>query len=102
MLSWELAEQLKIAGWPQTKGLDDIFYGKTDLVNNKNVVFPDLGELVAACGDRFALLSHTLENKEWKCFGYNSADEMKISRTGPSPEDATAKLWLILREQRKV
>ena len=100
MLSWELAEQLKLAGWPQTKGFDDIFYGKTDLINNKNVAFPDLNELIDGVLD-------LVPDKFLDIKSRNYTDHQFVATTswiicgGDSPEEAVAKLWLALKERKE-
>jgi hypothetical protein len=55
---------------------------------------PNLSDLIGACGDKFARLF--VMKSEW--FAESDAPEMVA--TGDTPEEAVAKLWLLLRKLR--
>jgi hypothetical protein len=97
-MNYELAKQLKDAGFPQEPELEfarDIPFGE-------QVTYPTLSELIEACGYKihgihqdedirgeiiwFATLKH-----DYRKFISNGP-----SREGKTPEEAVAKLWLAL------
>lgn len=86
-MTYELAKQLKDAGFPQ-KGMitpEDMAYS------------PTLSELIEACGEKFEMLSRFNGCKpefQWEATGLLEGVEM-----GKSPEEAVAKLWLELTKK---
>lgn len=106
-MNYELAKQLKDAGYPQgvSEGSgyweSDKFYRINCVFNNMPsdwVYCPELSDLIEACGDHFDGLSKfngveiedgwVAFNKGWKNFDF-----------GKTPEEAVAKLWLALHKK---
>ncbi len=98
MITYELAKELKNAGFPQMMPDIDRF-GNRRYINPTgeimNAVFtPTLEELIEACGKCNLKLEDTL--KGWRAKAYGS----KLGWfNGPSPEIAVARLWLALNKK---
>ncbi len=101
MISYELAKQLKEAGFPQKgKGIEITSDGFTDRVTSETTGYayiPTLSELIEACGDKFECLyriahTATLKTVCWESWHFG-ADKF-IS--GSTPEESLGKLWLAL------
>jgi hypothetical protein len=93
-MNYELAKQLKEAGFTQIL-LDRNYAGfKEKDTYVDGVYFPNLSELIEACGDKFWCLMQELEG--WSARQYNNP-EWTIAST---PEEAVANLWLELNKGR--
>jgi hypothetical protein len=101
-MKYELAKQLKDAGFPQDANYGTYFYneakGKVFIDENVEglslptyVRLPTLSELIEACGDDFAALH---KQRDW------IADGKSITGWGATAEEAFAKLWLAIRRPR--
>jgi hypothetical protein len=96
-MNYELAEELKNAGFPQTDGE---YIGSS----GKECLIPKLGQLIDACGvERFwQLESRNISQGQWNASGYKKTrnrDEVTIvSGYGSTPEQAVANLWLALNK----
>ncbi len=93
-MTYELAKQLKDAGFPQHQSMEngDYFTGQEELYASN----PTLSELIEACGDGFRTLDRFREN-DWVATGVspvNGGTENNIA--GKTPEESFAKLWLWL------
>ena len=93
-MDYELAEQLKHAGFPQRLNRDD--RENQILTDNELVHYPDLSELIEACGEPFAFLKKTLSN-EWISVSYG----FKSSAPCSTPDEAVAKLYLALNPPKQ-
>jgi len=101
-MNYELALQLKNAGFPQTnKG--GIFQGdeiKTELPGKafEMVSDPTLSELIEECGDRFDKLeliqSLDGKTKEWEATG-----DKYWNGYGSNPKEAVSNLWLAINKK---
>jgi len=105
----ELARELIEAGFP-FKALDansgnvDIFVYPTDGIHNW--VYPTLSEFIEACGKEFEVLTRCVSYGEkgvdnystlhWRCHGFTQG-----FTTGEIPEEAVAKLYLALKNNKK-
>lgn len=82
-MNYELAKKLKEAGFPHMR-----------------IYFPTLSELISACGENFSLEKEEGENWIAHSLIDPSSNPHKfvdyISKTGPTPEEAVANLWLAL------
>lgn len=95
-MPYELAKQLKDAGWPQDKGLRPISnisvktYSALKEAENEPV-FPTLEELIDACGTEiFVQITYWPRHSEWyACSG-------QFQTQAPTPTEAVARLWLAL------
>lgn len=108
-MNYELAKELKDAGFPQQKRI--VYSRSGDFVNAdiipKDVHYPTLSELIAACGEDFATLYYSygeVEKREWeaKSVMKSSAGEYPIIQCegkGSTPEEAVARLWLALNKK---
>ena len=122
-MDYELAKQLKDAGYPQECKIGDAFYHRGDLVfegqfeddganfsydhhpNLKGLYAkaPTLSELIDACGEGF----FRLENRHYGTTGdgWVACDEYDhtpkaTSEWGETPEEAVAKLYLALNKKQ--
>lgn len=122
-MTYELAKQLKDAGFPQTLATNKfpLFYNKDGEFGNAVIDFngidsesaiyvPPLSELVEACDSKDYYFSVGRSAKEgdeqWEAKiedwgkGYSEpGDEVKEWKTGSTPEEAVAKLWLELNKK---
>lgn len=118
MIDFELAKELKAAGWPQTFPMKDGFYNsegkfiETKVNDGSTWAYteftsgyasPTLEELIEACGNRvgFFRISDT-ECNAWKGeFPKADPDEVPQIFTGSTPTEAVARLWLALQNHGK-
>lgn len=124
-MRYELAKQLKDAGFPQgekfenvlQKGVllaylreskpDDVLLDKYEKALNalkdvykddeEVVHVPSLEELIKACGDEFSRLVQTFEPKGWEA--KSTEINQRIVQTGLTPSEALANLWLELNKK---
>lgn len=111
MINYELAKQLKDAGFPQDlKDFTDIWisrcegeikidvYDRENKYLSKNELYftPKLSQLIEACGDKFYSLVYALKD-DWRCFSERDGDYIDTA-DGKTPEEAVAKLWLELNK----
>lgn len=114
MISYELAKQLKDAGFPfawedtydfriQPEELKDKSYSEPLLAwikehHYKTIHTPSLSELIEACGDKFKHLSKNgSDTYIWEAVGIT--DKGYWGATGQVPEEAVAKLWMELNKK---
>ena len=103
-MNYELAKQLKEAGFPQEENEGKILCPHRGWSCNKGckekdwIYHPTLSELIEACGDEFIKLE---KHVEWEAEAYITDKEGKhiAELYGKSPEEAVAKLWLKLNEE---
>lgn len=102
-MNYELAKELKDAGFPQIYHYDD--QGRRiDFRALEVVALPTLSELIEACGEEFNMVNVTANadqvNKKWHALaGYvmELSDALTNTHTfGATPEEAVARLWLAL------
>lgn len=127
MIDYELAKQLKDAGFPQkpveqydTADTLRCMYGmksgqhwkpplELDLdeykIPKKYVYIPTLSELIETCGKYYQLklIHHPIDgDKQWRAFVENNTDpHWEYETYGSTPEEAVAKLWLELNGKGK-
>lgn len=103
-MNYELAKELKEAGFPQPcldkDGLahgdwvypsDPYRYGNED----KGIYRPTLEELIEACGEEFDCLER-LDDNDWIAYGGDTDDFNQLAHT---PTEAVAMLWLALNKK---
>ena len=82
-MTYELAKQLKDAGFPDSE-----------------YIIPALSDLIEACGDKFVKLEKVVSG--WSARGTQGRYKDPISDQmvwgGINPEEAVAKLWLALNK----
>lgn len=98
MITYELAKQLKDAGFPQLATYEG--KGEHWAPSNKPDIcyFPTLSELIEACGDEFSSLYRHGDLGSWQATGYKLKEDVQYGKDGEgfTPEEAVAKLWLAL------
>ena len=123
-MTYQLAQELKDGGFPQApridiSGIDAPFFGGFYFITDSRhmhvapnflneheweaigqvhspatrdtVKIPTLSELIAACGEDFIQLTKVGGDDTWRALGLNS-----ILSTGPTPEEAVARLWFAI------
>jgi hypothetical protein len=85
MISYELAQELKAAGYPIKKQLITRY--------QRDIAVPTLEELIEACGDRFGAL---IRHGRWEARSDWSEQDRGISAAGSTAIEAVARLWLAL------
>lgn len=107
MIDYELAQELKDAGFPlQECTLKGCYYSGGSLdEDGKNYHYPTLSELIEACGDEFESLykleGGTRSVKGNDVIGGYECMPRKEScgwSWGSTPEEAVAKLWLAINK----
>jgi len=99
-MKYELAKQLKEAGFPQP-GLPEGVHGRDAWEPFK----PTLSELISACGEEFYSLEKDLTSGVWRWRVFKRG-EFQLPRTdgvywGDTPESAVASLWLELNKNEQ-
>ena len=107
-MTYEVAKQLKDAGFPQrfnrgaafnAQGVMVYFTAdKQGKVSDTDVSIPSLNELIKACGDKFGGLEHFPDESSNK-FRVFSRPDGALSFFAHTPEEAVAKLWLLLNKK---
>ena len=97
MISYELANELKDAGWPQSGSGG--WVGPADKIvlrSGDRVYAPTLSELIEACGSKNFILGRTSHYTEisWDAQIYDATT--RTIGKGQSAEEAVARLWLAL------
>lgn len=114
MITYELAKQLKDAGFSKTKKFPYYFYhinnekiiyinnGSNLISENQFLYVPTLSELIEACGDKFDSLNN-IDTDYDKKFGWQAIQSINLlekkAALGNTPEEAVAKLWLVLQDK---
>lgn len=105
-MTYELAKQLKDAGFPQgndtyidVDGIQWLF--TTVLTTIDKAYAPTLSELIEACGDDFESIERDYHDKTWTAKSYKFLGfDTFYSGGEKTPEEAVAKLWLALNEKK--
>lgn len=106
-MNYELAKQLKDAGFPQITNNHDYYTNvgmifrmwSTRPLKGDEIFIPTLSELIKACGDEFISLDKLVheEKNNWKARGKITKSKL-VHIAGSTPEEAVAKLWLELNK----
>lgn len=112
MIDYELAKELKDNGFPQRGKNFEAYYlnageytgaivDATMYINEtddyweaKLIIIPTLSELIDACGNDFCCL----DRFEDDTFGAYIRNDIGTNGLGSTPEEAVAKLWLVLNK----
>ena len=99
-MTYELAKQLKDAGFPQGGG--GKWIGSPQKIvwrHDDRAYYPTLEELIEACGGDFCSLGR--RDAEWSAMPYGGdngrAPHGKFFVLGKTPTEAVAHLWLALK-----
>lgn len=102
-MNYELAKELKDAGFPQEEGagevIDDEGLPAKPGVYEGRLYVPILSELIEACGESFRRLEVTLlPSVKWHCVGVDIPGSLDVFSEvhGTTPEEAVAHLWIAL------
>ena len=95
-MTYELAKQLKDAGYPLKYTLGAIAYDQEPPIDL--CILPTLSELIEECGKDFISLERLREPDEDGCFWALADND---ARAGETPEEAVALLWLALKERNE-
>lgn len=101
MINYKLAKELKEAGFPREK-CSLIWKGQNvGLSTDELLKVPTLSELIEVCGYKIVHLQRTYANKwEARSGEDDILDKHSYYRAcGLSPEEAVARLWLVLNKQ---
>lgn len=108
-MNYELAKELKDAGFPQKDTLFVIRKKEQGLtfkntfsnieVGDDWIAAPSLSELIDACGNDFGDLLWNPKSKKWSAHTQKLPIQEGHYSSGPTPEEAVAKLWLILNKK---
>jgi hypothetical protein len=95
-MTYELAKELKDAGFSQLEGIQGWIY-EDGTANNfrpltPHAKNPTLSELIEACGEIDFHLQHFV-GEDWGAWGGREVGH------GPNPEEAVARLWLALNRK---
>lgn len=99
-MDYELAKQLKDAGFKQTHSEIKIYIQKDK--DSEQCMIPTLPELIEACGERFRyLVRHTdfnrIQEERWQAKpNRHKVPKSFKSQRGKTPEIAVARLWLAI------
>ena len=101
MITFELARELKEAGYPQGRQVSSwitstgakLWIEPTRLKPGEYAYIPDLSELIESCGDKFMNL-HRNANGVWETYTIMVSEVI----LGDTPEKAVARLWIALNK----
>lgn len=100
-MNYELAKELKDAGFPQGGVNRERGF---NIDTGEPIMYPRLSELIEACGEPFYSLhaADGWDGKEW--FASLNHDSRKLIASnakcsGKTPEEAVARLWLALNKK---
>jgi hypothetical protein len=105
MFSFKIAKRLKDAGFPQRftagsafnqQGLAIQLTGERHWQTEENdISIPTLNELIKACGEKFGGLERFLDGTSSRFRAYTPSPDLP-SGFADTPEEAVARLWLLL------
>lgn len=94
-MNYELAKQLKDAGFPQVIDFrSGEFHDGDEEISN-----PSLSELIEACGDNFELSNMIRGEANRKNGNWLVMKDSGYEQIGHTPEEAVALLWLELNKK---
>lgn len=99
-MTYELAKELKDAGFPQTRRDATINADEGDGV--QPLMLPTLSELIEACGEDFDSLDKTpghISSVKWLAKTNYGTRKPPEHGYGATPEEAVARLWLALNKK---
>jgi len=107
-MNYELAKQLKDAGFPQISenvlrniSLEEEMNRQLIGQESNYICNPTLSELIEACGDRFdALIKDTEVKGDWVATAENGDNDNLVSQTSSTPEESVANLWLAINKKK--
>ncbi len=103
MIDYNLAKQLKDAGFPQHSLCNNECMTEGDV--GIDMCIPTLSELIEACGEKFKTLERPEKLGEWIATKRNEFKDNKnvgaaFGMYGKSPEEAVANLLLALNKKK--
>ena len=106
-MNYELAKELKDAGYPQDRGNQWIdhhgFIVGVDEWDVGMIIYPTLSELIESCGERFGYLAPLRDPETGKINGWVAKDFDKPTTLGQYEHKirrgAVSKLWMAVQKQ---
>jgi len=97
LISYELAKELKAAGFPQTGDNWNCYHDAPENINGCYV--PSLSELIEACGDRFFALRRDFRADNNQPFFWAETNHATTfdGVASSTPEEAVARLYIALK-----
>jgi len=96
-MNYELAKELKEAGFPQDGHRRACPHGRGCNSDECAVSYPTLSELIEACGEEFySLTKNPLSPKLWDASRIKDSEGARRTILAHTPEEAVARLWLAL------
>lgn len=106
MISYELAKELKDAGFPfiqkkmLTRRYDKVHAPpKGEMLSAEYELVPPLEELIGACGDDFQMLVQRNEGQCWGAVAGRKSPRGYFDERGSTPTEAIARLYLALNKK---
>jgi len=112
-MNYELAHELKDAGFPNIKDLQHrqgrefilpngsiAVYSLGNVENVEYWFIPILEELIEACGKRFDRLLAYHVTGDWEATSKKDSDGLFKSASGKTSTEAVARLWLALQSMK--
>lgn len=106
-MNYELAKQLKDAGFPlkcSEYNREDFVFGVA-IKDGQQIMYPLLGELIEACGDvqDFTLYRRFNGENYWiACWISRDSGITQIRSEGSTPLEAVANLWLAINRGKRL
>jgi hypothetical protein len=94
MISYEVAKELKDAGFPQSAKKSRVRIEPLE----EFVYIPTLSELIEACGDDINYIERG-EDNEGETYWHAERSVPFAGGEGPTPEESVACLWLALQKK---
>lgn len=98
-MNYELAKQLKDAGFP----LKERVIMSQQIGNELHQIsewYPTLSELIEACGEEFSGLDRDKDSSSGEVYWLAKAWSLDKNTYGSTPEESVANLWLKLNENK--
>ncbi|SRR6266567_123296 len=112
-MNYDLAQELKDAGFPNIKDLQHRqgrefilpdgsvpVYSLGDAERVNDWFIPILEELIEACGEKFNRLLAYHDTGDWEATSEENSDGFFKSASGKTPTEAVARLWLALHSTK--
>jgi len=109
-MNYELAKELKDAGFPQVgMGMYSTYLEQIDpeavlpsevigIASTDSCYVPTLSELIEACGDKFGRLEYTPDVSMNPWWAHERLEGPHNVGDGSTPEESVARLWLALKK----
>lgn len=114
-ISYELAKELKEAGFPQKVDWEDYSFDRdgylflqsitTEHLPDQDCLCPNLSQLIQWCGEELECIYRTCNSDQsllhWSAFAFSPLDKPIILGKGESPEEAVARLGIAIHKKNE-